>query len=71
MVSDSTITSADVQDGSLTRADMGESLIRLGVTQGTTSGTFKEFTSIPSWARRITANGTDAFDQGAVNISWE
>lgn len=64
MVSDSTITSADVQDGSLTgadvqdgtlgRNDLGESLIRLGTQQATTSGVFKEFTGIPSWVRRIT-----------------
>ena len=63
MVSDSTITSADVQDGSLTgadvqdgglgRADVGESLIRLSSAQATQSGTFKDFTGIPSWARRV------------------
>lgn len=105
MVSDATLTGADIQNGSVTgddvqdgtilRDDVGESLIRLGTQQATTSGVFKEFTNIPAWARRITvslwfvssgfielagvlnylrivtANGTDAFDAGAVNISWE
>lgn len=78
MVSDSTITSADVQDGSLTgndvqdgslgRADIGESLIRLGTVQATTSGTFKEFTGIPSWARRITLSLWFVSTNGAANI---
>lgn len=78
MVSDSTITSADVQDGSLTGADVqdgslgrnnvGESLIRLGTQQATTSGVFKEFTGIPSWARRITLHLWYVSTNGATNI---
>lgn len=78
MVSDSTITSADVQDGSLTgadvqdgslgRNDVGESLIRLGTQQATTSGVFKEFTGIPSWARRITLHLWYVSTNGATNI---
>lgn len=78
MVSDSTIASQDVQDGSLTgsdvqdgslgRNDVGESLIRLGTQQATTSGTFKEFTGIPSWARRITVALWFVSTNGATNI---
>lgn len=68
MVSDSTITSVDVQDGSLTRADMGESIIRLGSSQTTTSGTFKEFTGIPAWARRITLSLWSVSTNGTANI---
>lgn len=64
MVSDSTITSIDVQDGSLTgadiqdgslsRADLGESVINRASAIATQSSTFKDFTGIPSWARRVT-----------------
>ena len=68
MVSDSSITSSDVQDGTLGRADMGESLIRLGTEQATTSGVFKEFTSIPSWVRRITVALNGVSTNGATNI---
>jgi hypothetical protein len=78
MVSDSSITGVDVQDGSLTgadvqdaslgRNDMGESLIRLGTQQATSSGVFKEFTGIPSWARRITLALWFVSTTGAANI---
>lgn len=63
MVTDASLTGADIQDGSIntgdladgavTRAKTGESLIRLGTLQATTSGTSRDFTGIPSWARRI------------------
>lgn len=52
-VQDGSLTGADVQDGSLGRADMGESTISLGALQNATSQTFRDFTSIPSWARRV------------------
>jgi hypothetical protein len=68
MVSDSTITGSDVQDGSLGRNDMGESMIRLGAGQATSSGTFKEFTGIPSWARRITLQLWFVSTNGTANI---
>lgn len=68
MVSDSTVTGADVQDGSLGRNDLGESLIRIGTQQATTSGTFKEFTGIPSWARRITVALWFVSTNGTANI---
>lgn len=68
MVADSSLTGSDVQDGSLTRDDMGQSLIRVGTQQATTSGVFKEFTSIPSWARRITVALWYVSTNGASNI---
>jgi hypothetical protein len=52
-VQDASLTGSDVQDGSLGRADVGESLINLGTAVATTSGTFREITGIPSWARRV------------------
>lgn len=62
------LTGSDVQDGSLGRADVGESLIRLGTQQATTSGTFKEFTGIPSWARRVTLHLWYVSTNGAANM---
>lgn len=67
-VQDASLTGADVQDGSLGRADVGESIIRLGTQQATTSGVFKEFTGIPTWARRITLHLWYVSTNGATNI---
>ena len=67
-VQDASLTGADVQDGSLGRNDVGESLIRLGTQQATTSGVFKEFTGIPSTARRITLALWYVSTNGAANI---
>lgn len=67
-VQDSSLTGADVQDGSLGRNDLGESLIRVGTQQATTSGVFKEFTGIPSWARKITLALWYVSTNGAANI---
>lgn len=53
-VQDGSITGGDVQDGSLQRADLGESLINRSSAIATQSGTFKDFSGIPSWARRAT-----------------
>lgn len=68
MVSDSTITSADIQDGSVTRDDVGQSLIHVGTQQATSNGVFKEFAGIPSWARRITVSLWYVSTTGASNI---
>lgn len=68
MVSDSTITGNDVQDGSLGRSDLGESIIRIGTQQATTSGVFKEFTNIPAWARRVTVSLWFVSTNGTANI---
>lgn len=67
-VQDASLTGADVQDGSLGRNDLGESLIRLGTAQATTSGVFKEFTGIPAWARRITLSLWFVSTNGTANI---
>ena len=67
-VQDASLTGADVQDGNILRADVGESLIRLGAAQATTSGAFKEFTGIPSWARRITLSLWFVSTNGTANI---
>ena len=67
-VQDASLTGADVQDGSLGRADVGESMIRLGTQQATTSGTFKEFSGIPSWARRVNLHLWFVSTNGAANI---
>lgn len=53
-VQDSSLTGADVQDGSLGRADLGESVIHRSSAIATQSGAFKDFSGIPSWARRVT-----------------
>lgn len=52
-IQNGSVTGADIQDASLNRADMGESTINLGTLQNTTSQTFRDFTGIPSWARRV------------------
>lgn len=52
-VQDASLTGSDVQDGSLGRNDLGESTINLGTLQNTTSQAFRDFTGIPSWARRV------------------
>lgn len=67
-VQDGSLTGSDVQDGSLGRADVGESMIRLGTQQATTSGTFKQFTDIPTWARRITLSLWYVSTNGINNI---
>lgn len=67
-VQDASLTGADIQDGSLGRNDMGESLLRLGTQQATTSGTFREFTNIPSWVRRITLSLWFVSTNGTANI---
>ena len=43
-----------------------------GGTQGSiVSGGVIELAGVLNYLRIVTANGTDAFDAGAVNISWE
>lgn len=52
-IQNGSITGDDIQDGSIARADVGQSLINLGTTQATSSQTFRDFTGIPAWARRV------------------
>jgi hypothetical protein len=53
LVQDNVITTADLQNGAVTPAKLSQPLT-LGTPQNTTSGTFVDFTSIPSWVNRIT-----------------
>lgn len=67
-LADAAVTTAKLADAAVTRAKVGESLIRLGTQQATTSGTFKEFTGIPSWARKITLSLWFVSTNGTANI---
>jgi hypothetical protein len=62
------IPGAMVSDSTLGRNDMGESMIRLGTTQATTSGVAKEFTNIPAWARRVTLHLWFVSTNGTANL---
>jgi hypothetical protein len=46
----------------------GASLITSGTAQATTSGTFKDFTGIPSWVKRITVMFSATSTNGASQI---
>jgi hypothetical protein len=67
-LADAAVTTAKIADSAVTSTKVGESLIRLGTQQATTSGVFKEFSGIPSWARRITLNLWYVSTNGAANI---
>ena len=67
-LADAAVTNAKLASNAVTRAKVGESLINLGTEQATTSGTFKEFTGIPSSARRITVTFNAVSTNGATNI---
>ena len=56
-VQDSSLTGADIQDASIQGADLAAGAaadIQIGALQTTLSGTVKNLTGIPSWARRVT-----------------
>ena len=67
--------------GALTQAGIATPRMQLMAVQNTTSGTFKDFTSIPSWVKRITVvlkgvstNGASPFciqlgDSGGIETS--
>jgi hypothetical protein len=67
-LADGAVTNAKLAASAVTRAKVGESLIAFGTQQATSSGTFKEFTGIPSWARRITLHLWYVSTNGAANI---
>jgi hypothetical protein len=67
-LADAAVTTAKLASNAVTRAKVGESLINLGTEQATTSGTFKEFTGIPSSARRITVTLNGVSTNGITNI---
>lgn len=56
MVTDATLTGADIQDGSIAAGDLAAGALAPArdTAKATTSGVAVEFTGIPSWARRIT-----------------
>jgi len=52
-------------------ADMAarlDAMISLGTQQATTSGTFKDFTAIPSWARQITVAFSSVSTNGTADL---
>jgi hypothetical protein len=67
-LADSAVTAAKLAASAVTRAKVGESLINLSTQQATTSGTFKEFTGIPSWARRVNLHLWFVSTNGTANI---
>jgi hypothetical protein len=67
-IQDGSITGTDIQDGSLGRADLGESIINRASAISTQSGTFKDFSGIPSWARRVTLLLYGVSTNGASDI---
>lgn len=67
-LADGAVNNAKLASGAVARAKVGESLINLGTEQATTSGTFKEFTGIPSWVRRITVTFNAVSTNGATNL---
>jgi hypothetical protein len=56
--------------GTLSVTSMASSVITSGTAQATTSGTFKDFTGIPSWVKRITVmfNGVSTNGTSAVQV---
>lgn len=53
-VPNNSVSTPQLTDGAVTRIKVGESLIVKQSAVATQSGTFKDFTNIPSWARRVT-----------------
>jgi len=67
-LADAAVTTAKLADSSVTRAKAGESMVRLATLQTTTSGATKDFTGIPSWARRVTMLFNGVSTTGANDI---
>lgn len=57
----------DITDSSVTPSKLSQPLT-LGTSQATTSGTSKDFTGIPSWARRITVMLSGVSTNGTAPI---
>lgn len=60
------VTEAKVADGAVTPAKLSQKLT-LGTVQASTSGTARDFTGIPAWAKRITINFAGVSTSGASN----
>lgn len=66
---DNSVTSADIADAAITPAKLSQPLT-LATSQASTSGTFIDFTGIPSWVKRITVmfNGVSTNGTSIVQI---
>ena len=60
------LVSGGLPDATITKADLVEPLT-LGTSQATTSGTFRDFTGIPSWVKRITVMFSGVSTNGSSN----
>jgi len=60
LVPDASVTTAKLATGAITRTTVGESLINRTAAQTLTTTTLKDFTGIPSWARRVTVTYVSA-----------
>lgn len=57
-----------VPDGSITRAKVAESMVRLGSIQNTTGNNVYDWTNIPSWARRVTLMLYGVSSSGSLDL---
>lgn len=64
VIEDLAVTTAKLAGQAVTPAKMSQPLT-IGTAQATTSGTAKDFTGIPSWAKRVTVNVSGASTNGA------
>lgn len=66
-IADSAVTTAKILDANVTPAKLSQPLT-MATAQNSTSGTSIDFTSIPSWAKRITAILSDVSTSGTSNL---
>jgi hypothetical protein len=64
---DDSIVTADIANGAVTQAKRSEQLT-LGTAQASTSGTSIDFTSIPSWVKRVTVMLNGVSTNGSSNL---
>lgn len=57
-----------VPDGSITRAKVAESMVRLGSVQNTVGNSVYDWTNIPSWARRVTLMLYGVSSSGSLDL---
>ena len=68
-IADANVTTAKIADANVTPAKLSQPLTQ-GTAQATTSGTSKDFTGIPSWAKKITIsfNGVSTSGTSALLV---
>jgi hypothetical protein len=66
-IADANVTTAKMADANVTPAKLSQPLT-LGTAQATTSGTSIDFTSIPSWVKRITIALSGVSTNGSANL---